>query len=225
MKLTYYGHACFSVVISGKNILFDPFISHNPLASGIHIEDIQADYILVSHGHMDHVADLMAIASRTGATVVGGVELIHWFKNQGLEKVIEMNFGSINLDFGRVSFVPAAHSSSMPDGSYGGNPGGFVISSKEGSFYYSGDTSLTTEMQLIPHYSAIDYAVLPIGGHYTMDAQDALAAAKMMQTNKVVGVHYNTFPPIAVDTEQAKSLFAMANKELLLPSIGEQINC
>jgi L-ascorbate metabolism protein UlaG (beta-lactamase superfamily) len=224
MKFTFYGHASFAVDIAGKTLLFDPFISPNPAASAIDIQQLVADYIFVSHGHLDHVADVVAIAQRTGAIVVGGVEAVNWLKDHGVPHIHEMNFGSFTFDFGRVSFVPAAHSSSMPDGSYGGNPGGFVIATNEGNFYYAGDTSLTNEMQLVPHYAALDFAVLPIGGNYTMDARDAVLAAQMIQCNKIIGVHYNTFPPISIDIESAKSLFVMANKELLLPEIGESLN-
>jgi L-ascorbate metabolism protein UlaG (beta-lactamase superfamily) len=223
MKFTFYGHASFAVDIAGKTLLFDPFISPNPAASAIDIQQLSADYIFVSHGHTDHVADVVAIAQRTGAIVVGGVEAVNWLKDQGVPHIHEMNFGSCTFDFGRVSFVPAAHSSSMPDGSYGGNPGGFVIATDEGNFYYAGDTSLTSEMQLVPHYAALDFAVLPIGGNYTMDARDAVLAAQMIQCDKIIGVHYNTFPPISIDIEAAKSLFVMANKELLLPQIGDSL--
>lgn len=223
MKFTYFGHASFSVTIMNKHLLFDPFISPNELAKDINLDTIAADYILISHGHGDHIADVVRIARRTGATVIGGVEVINWLKGKGAENVHEMNFGSYNFEFGKVSFVPAAHSSSMPDGSYGGNAGGFVISSQEGNFYYSGDTSLTMEMKLIPHYAQLNFAVLPIGGNYTMDASDALKAADMIDCKKIIGVHYNTFPPISIDINNAKSLFGMADKELLLPSIGETL--
>lgn len=223
MKFTYYGHASFSVEIAGKTLLFDPFISPNPLTSKIDINAIRADYILVSHGHGDHVADVVSIAKRSGAKLIGGVEVVSWLRRQGVDNSHEMNFGSYDFEFGRLSFVPAAHSSSLPDGSYGGNPGGFVVASNEGNFYYSGDTSLTMEMQLIPHYAHLDFAVLPIGGNYTMDAKDAVVAAQMIHCDRVVGVHYNTFPPISIDIEEAKSLFKMAQKELLLPTIGESL--
>lgn len=223
MKFTYFGHASFSVTIMNKHLLFDPFISPNELAKDINLDAIAADYILISHGHGDHIADVVRIARRTGATVIGGVEVINWLKGKGAEKVHEMNFGSCKFEFGKVSFVPAMHSSSMPDGSYGGNPGGFVISSQDGNFYYSGDTSLTMEMKLIPHYAQLDFAVLPIGGNYTMDASDAVKAADMIDCKKIIGVHYNTFPPISIDINNAKSLFGMADKELLLPSIGETL--
>lgn len=223
MKLTYFGHASFSVEIAGKTLLFDPFISPNPLAAEIDINTIKADYILVSHGHVDHIADVVVIAKRTEAKVIAGVEVINWLTAKGVENTHEMNFGSYDFEFGRLSFVPAAHSSSMPDGTYGGNPGGFVLATNEGNFYYSGDSSLTMEMQLIPHYARLDFAVLPIGGNYTMDVKDAVVAAQMIHCDRIVGVHYNTFPPISIDIEEAKSLFKMAQKELLLPTIGESL--
>jgi len=224
MQFTFYGHACFSVKIAGKHILFDPFISHNPLAAHVDINTIPADYILLSHGHGDHIADTAAIAARTGAQLIGPAEVIYWFKNQGIENVHGMNYGSFDTEFGRVSLVPAWHSSSLPDGSYGGNPGGFVISSAEGNFYYSGDTCLMLDMQLIPHYAALDFAVLPIGGYYTMDARDAIKACEFIRCNKVVGVHYNTFPPITIDTAKAEEMFKLADKELILPAIGTTID-
>lgn len=223
MQLTYYGHACFAITVGGKNLLFDPFITPNPLAKDIDIQSIKADYILVSHGHGDHVADVVAIAEHTGATVIGAFEVVSWLAGKGVKKVHGMNFGSFQFDFGRLSFVPAWHSSSMPDGSYGGNPGGFVVTTTEGNFYYSGDTSLMMDMQLIPHYAQLDFAVLPIGGNFTMDVKDAVKAAAFIQCNKIVGVHYDTFPPIVIDANKAKQMFKMADKELILPAIGEQV--
>lgn len=223
MKLTYWGHATFQVDTNGVHLLFDPFIIHNPLAKDVNIDVIPADYILVSHGHADHVADVVAIAARTKATVICSPELGAWLKQQGVEKVHEMNFGTYTFPFGAVSMVPAVHSSSMPDGSYGGNPAGFVVRTKDGCFYYSGDTGLSMEMQLIPFYGKMDFAVLPIGGNYTMNAEEAVRCAEMIQCERVVGVHYDSFPVIAINKDDAKSRFALANKELLLPGIGESV--
>ena len=224
MKFTYYGHATFGVEAGGKKLLFDPFITPNGLAKDIDINTVEADYILLSHGHGDHVADVVAIAQRTGATVIGMVEVTHWVKKQGVEKVHGMNYGPFNFDFGRVNMVPAWHSSSMPDGSYGGNPAGFVIQAEEGNFYYAGDTCLMLDMQLIPHYAKLDFAVMPIGGNYTMDARDAEKAATFVQCNKVIGVHYDSFPPIMIDKNEAVQTFKAGGKELLLPGIGETID-
>lgn len=225
MKFTYYGHASFGVTVAGKHLLFDPFITPYDKAKHIDIKQIKADYILVTHGHGDHIADVVPIAEHTGATVIGTPEVLNWLKKKSdLKKTHEMNFGSADFEFGRVSFVPATHSSGLPDGSYGGNPGGYVIVSEEGSFYFAGDTALSMDMQLIPHYAKVNFAVLPIGGNYTMDARDAVKASDFIGCNKIVGVHYDTFPVISIDKEQAKSLFRMAEKELLLPDIGESID-
>ncbi len=223
MKFTFYGHACFAVEIAGKKLLFDPFISGNDSAKDIDINSIQADYILVSHGHGDHIADLVTIANNTNATVIGMLEVTGWIENQGYKNCVGMNLGEMNADFGTVRMVPAAHSSSMPDGSYGGNPVGFVVKTDEGSFYYTGDTCLIMDMQLIPRYGKMDFAIMPIGGHFTMNAADAVIAAEFADCDKVVGVHYNTWPPVTIDTGDAKKRFEDAGRTLLLPAIGETI--
>src|SRR5690349_8033468 len=144
MRFTYYGQSCFQVETGGKNLVFDPFITPNELAKHIRLQDIGADYILVSHGHGDHVADCVALAKQTGATVVGGFEVVNWLQGKGVEKIHPMNHGgSWNFDFGRVKCTNAIHSSNMPDGSYGGNPMGFIVTTPDKTFYYSGDTALT----------------------------------------------------------------------------------
>ncbi|WP_316790405.1 metal-dependent hydrolase [Pedobacter frigoris] len=223
MKFTYYGQSCFSIEADGKKFLFDPFISHNPLAKDVDIKAIEADYILVSHGHGDHVADLVQIANQTGAQVIAMVEVASWIKKQGVKNVTDINFGKAKFDFGTLRTVWAAHSSSNPDESYGGNPAGFVLELEGKSIYYAGDTALTTEMKLLADLHKLDYAILPIGGHYTMDVDDALIATKYLECNKVIGVHYNTFPPIQIDTADAVAKFKRENKTLFLPGIGETI--
>jgi L-ascorbate metabolism protein UlaG (beta-lactamase superfamily) len=226
MKLTYYGHACFLVEVNGKKLLFDPFITPNELCSGIvSADDIECDYILISHGHADHIADAVSIAKRTGATCIAAFEVYDWLGKQGVEKAHPMNTGGKwAFDFGTVRCVTAHHSSGLPDGSYGGNPMGFVIHTNEGDFYYSGDTALTLDMQLIPRWSKLSFAVLPIGDNFTMDAEDAAAAAEFCGVSKVVGVHYDTFGFIKIDQQVAKNHFSTAGKELLLPAIGESID-
>ena len=224
MKFTFYGHACFAVEVSGKKLLFDPFITGNELAKEIDINIIEADYILVSHGHGDHVGDLMAIAQRTGATVISNVEITDWVAKQGHEKVHPMNFGSREFDFGKVHYVPAQHSSGLPDGSYGGNPGGFVVKSEEINFYYSGDTCVMMDMQLIPWYAPIDVAILPIGGNFTMDAEEAVIASDFVQCDRVIGIHFDTFGYIKIDHEKATAIFEKVDKELILPKIGQSFD-
>jgi len=223
MKYTYYGQSCFLIEADGRKFLFDPFITHNPLAKHIDITTIEADYILVSHGHDDHLADLVTLAKQTGAQVIAMVEVAKWASEQGLTKLIPMNFGPQKFDFGKVRMVPASHSSSLPDGSYGGTPAGFVLETAGKNIYFAGDTSLTIEMKVLADLYQLDYAILPIGGHFTMDPEDALMATKYFNCDKVIGVHYNTFPQIEIDTQAAKELFAKANKQLLLPAIGETI--
>jgi len=224
MKLTYYGQSCFAVEVVGKHVVFDPFISPNDLARHIKLTNIKADYILASHGHTDHLADCVQLAKQTGATVVGAFEVVEWLKNQGVEKYHAMNLGGKwNFDFGSVKCTTAVHSSAMPDGSYGGNPMGFIITASGKTFYYSGDTALTMDMQLVPGWGKLDFAVLPIGDNFTMGYEDAIIAAELIQCNKVVGVHYDTFEYIKIDHEKAKRAFTDAGLELLLPGIGESV--
>lgn len=224
MQFTYYGHSCFSISVSGKKLLFDPFITGNELAKGIDINSIEADYILLSHGHNDHVLDTESIAKRTGATIIAAYEVAMWFAAKGIQKYQPMNTGGKwKFDFGTVKCVSAIHSSAMPDGSYGGNPMGFIILSDEMNFYYSGDTALTLDMQLIPLFANIDFAILPVGDNFTMGMEDAVQAAKMVQTKMVIGVHYDTFGFIKIDHRKAFDLFKGNELELKLPAIGETI--
>jgi L-ascorbate metabolism protein UlaG (beta-lactamase superfamily) len=225
MKFTYYGHACFAVEAGGKTLLFDPFITPNPLAEKIDAKKIAADFILISHGHSDHVADVVDIAKRTGATIIAPFEVGSWFENKGVENVQAMNHGgAARTSFGRVKLTAAIHSSSMPDGSYGGNPAGFLIETNDGNLYYSGDTALTSDMKLIREQTSLRFAVLPIGDFFTMGIDDALRAAEFVGTTKIVGVHYDTFPPIKIDRAAAIKAAQTAGIELLLPKIGQTID-
>ena len=225
MKLTYYGHACFAVVAGGKTLLFDPFITPNPLAKKIDAGKIAADFILVSHGHGDHVADVIEIARRTGATVIAPFEVGSWFEQKGAKNVQAMNHGGAAwTSFGRVKLTAAVHSSSMPDGSYGGNPCGFVVESSDGNFYYSGDTALTSDMKLIGEQTRLRFAVFPIGDFFTMGIDDAVRAAEWVGVTRIVGVHYDTFPPIQIDRAATQETARVGGKELLLPEIGETID-
>jgi L-ascorbate metabolism protein UlaG (beta-lactamase superfamily) len=224
MKLTYYGHACFAVDVAGKTVLFDPFITPNELARGLDIDRLAADYILVSHGHEDHVADLRAIALRTGATVLCNFEIYRWLAQQGVQSVLPMNHGgTARLDFGRAKLVAAIHSSSLPDGSYGGNPGGWVVETPEGNFYYSGDTALSQEMKLLGESTPLKFAVLCLGDTFTMGLDDAVRAADFIRCNQIVGVHYDTFPPIVIDHPAALAKFRQAGKTLHLVPIGQSV--
>ena len=225
MKLTYYGHACFAVETGGKNILFDPFITPNEGAKHINVANIKADFILLSHGHNDHTADCASIANRNGATVVASFEVAEWAGKQGIKNTHPMNTGGKwSFDFGTVKCVSAIHSSVLPDGSYGANPMGFVITTPEKSFYYSGDTALTMDMQLIPRWAKLDFCVLCTGDNFTMGYEDAIEAANMVQCNTVVGVHFDTFGYIKIDHQKATKAFADAGKTLHLLEIGASID-
>lgn len=224
MKYTYYGQSCFLLETETKKFLFDPFITQNPLAAEIDISKIEADYILISHGHGDHVGDLITLAKQTEAIVIAIPEVIDWVMKQGVKNVHPMNFGKYTFDFGTVRMVWATHSSGLPDGSYGGNPAGFVLELDQKQIYFAGDTGLTLEMKLLADLYRLDYAILPIGGNYTMDVDDAVIAANYINCNQIIGVHYDTFPVIAIDSHIAVESFKRAQKRLLLPAIGETIH-
>jgi len=222
MKVTYYGHSCFGAQVGGKNLLFDPFITGNELAKGVDVKQIPADYILISHGHADHLADAADIARRTGATIISNYEITGWFGKQGLQKSHPLNHGGAwRFDFGRVKYVNAIHSSSFPDGTYAGNPGGFVVESAEGNFYHSGDTALTMDMKLIGESTRLLFAALCIGDNFTMGIEDAIKAAEFVRCKEVLGLHYNTFPPIKIDTSAAIDRFKAAGQRLHLLAPGE----
>jgi L-ascorbate metabolism protein UlaG (beta-lactamase superfamily) len=222
MKVTYYGHACFGAQVAGRALLFDPFISGNELARRVDLKQVPADYILVTHGHQDHMDDTVAIARRTGATVIANYELTVWFGRQGVNKTHPLNHGGgCAFDFGRVKLVNAVHSSSLPDGTYGGNPGGFVVDSSEGSFYHAGDTALTLDMKLIGESSHLRFAALPIGDNFTMGVEDAVQAADFVRCDQILGLHFNTFPVIAIDSAAATARFSAAGKRLVLMNPGE----
>lgn len=221
MKITYYGHSCFEILVNGKKLLFDPFISENELAKTIDISKIMPDFILLSHGHNDHVADCLKIAEQSGATVIANYEVVSWLRKQGLKNGHEMNVGGKWMcDFGKVKCVSALHSSSMPDGSYGGIAMGFIIESSEGNFYYAGDTALTYDMKLIGEFRQLNFAFLPIGDNFTMGIDNAVICSNFIKCNKIVGMHYDSFPPIKIDHTEAKAKFNDAGKDLILMEIG-----
>jgi L-ascorbate metabolism protein UlaG (beta-lactamase superfamily) len=221
MKLTYYGHSCFKVEINEKHLLFDPFITRNPLAKAVDIKKVKADYIFVSHAHYDHIADAVTIAKQTGAKVISNFEIVSWLGKNGVKNVQPLNpGGTYSAEFGRARCVNAIHSSSFEDGTYGGCASGFVVESVEGNFYYSGDTALTLDMQLVSKTTKLKFAVLCIGGTLTMDAEEAIRATDLLQCKVVMGVHYDTFPPIVIDHAAAKDKFRSRGLTLHLVPIG-----
>jgi L-ascorbate metabolism protein UlaG (beta-lactamase superfamily) len=226
MNITYLGHGCIQVQLQEATLLFDPFITPNPLAARIDINALKPDYILVTHGHEDHVADVETIAKNSGALIVSNFEIVSWFEGKGISGHPMNHGGSWTFDFGTIKMVNAVHSSVLPDGTYGGNPAGFVIASEEGVFYFAGDTALHQDMKLIPEFFELNFAVLPIGDNFTMGIDEAVKAAQFVNTTNVIGMHYDTFPYIEINKQEATEKFQSAGVSLKLFEIGEpnQIN-
>jgi len=224
MTFTYYGHSTFTIAFDGAVLLFDPFFTGNPKASETEARAVACDYLLISHGHSDHIADAVPIARRTGATVVSNFEIVNWMQRHGVNKTHPMNIGgSWTFGFGTVECVQAVHSSSFPDGTYAGNPMGFVVETDDTCLYYAGDTALTMDMKLLGAYRKIQYAFLPVGGNFTMNVDQALAAAGFIGCDRVVGLHFDTFDMIRIDHDEAIGKFRRAGKELILPEVGQHI--
>lgn len=220
MKITFYGHASLGIEVGGKNIIVDPYISANENAKHIDINQLKADYILLTHAHGDHVLDVDTIAKNTGAIIVSNAEITDYYEKKGFN-VHPMNHGgSWNFDFGKVKYVTAHHSSSFPDGSYGGNPGGFVIEGEHKNIYIAGDTALTFDMKLIPMRTKLDLAILPIGNNFTMDVEDAIIAAGFLECDKILGYHFDTFGYIKINHEESIKKFFDKGKDLMLLEIG-----
>ncbi|HNR85398.1 MAG TPA: metal-dependent hydrolase [Taishania sp.] len=222
MKISYYGHSSLGLEINGKHILVDPFISQNPKAANIAIDSLKADYVLLTHAHYDHIMDVEAIVERTKAKIISNHEIVTYYANNKQFEGHAMNQGgSWNFDFGRVKVVNAIHSSSFPDGTYGGNPVGFVISAEGKNIYIAGDTALTMDMKLIPLFFKLELAILPIGGNFTMDIEEAIVAAQFVECDTIMGMHYDTAPYIEINHQEAHDKFKAINKNLLLLNIGE----
>lgn len=224
MKITFYGHASLGIEVGGKNIIVDPYITANELASHINIDELKADYILVTHAHGDHTLDVEAIAKRTGATIVSNAEIAGYFAKKGLKSHPMNHGGSWEFDFGTVKYVSAIHSSSFNDGTYGGNPGGFIIEGEHKNIYIAGDTALTFDMKLIPLRTKLDLAIFPVGNNFTMDVEDAIIASDFVECDKVLGCHYDTFGYIKINHEEAKKKFFDKGKDLMLLEIGDSID-
>lgn len=224
MKITFYGHSCLGIEVAGKHLLVDPFITGNEKASPIDILTLKADYILITHAHFDHILDVEAIAKNTDAVIISNWEIAMYYGNKGFQHH-PMNYGGgWQFDFGKVRYVHAVHSSSFPDGTYGGNPGGFVVEGEHKNIYISGDTGLTLDMKLIPMRTKLDLAIFPIGNNFTMDVEEAILASDFVECDKILGVHYDTFGYIEINHEQSIRKFFDKGKDLMLLEIGESID-
>ena len=223
IRITWYGHACFLVDTAETKVLIDPFITGNPQAP-VKAQDIEAHYILVSHGHGDHLGDAVDIAKRTGATVVSNFEIQSWITSQGVQNAHPLHIGGgYDFPWGRVKLTIAHHGSALPDGSYGGSPCGFLIYAEDKKIYHACDTGLFYDMKLIGE-EGIDLAILPIGDNFTMGPADALRAVKLIQPTKVIPIHYDTFDVIKQDPDAwAERVRAETSAEPLVMKPGESI--
>jgi len=195
--VTWYGHATLGVTVDKHRLLVDPYFTGNPAASAT-AGNVQADYILISHGHGDHVGDAVAIAKRTGATIISNAEISGWFQKQGLKAHAQHLGGGFTYPFGYLKLTLALHGSALPDGSNGGNPAGFLLTTQGKKIYLAADTGLFGDMRLIGE-EGLDLAVIPIGDNYTMGPDDALRAVKLLQPKHVIPIHFNTWELIAQD--------------------------
>ncbi|WP_340063031.1 metal-dependent hydrolase [Ascidiimonas aurantiaca] len=226
MKITFYGHACLGIEVKGVSIIVDPFISGNPLAKDkIDVSTLKADFILLTHAHSDHTADVeTVVANNNNAVIVSNFEIASYYGKKGFD-FHPMNHGGIwDFEFGKLKYVNAIHTSSFEDGTYGGQPGGFVIEGEHKTVYIAGDTALTFDMKLIPLQTKLDLAILPIGDNFTMGIKDAILASDFLECDKIMGYHYDTFGYIEIDHEAAKKKFYEAGKDLMLLEIGEHIS-
>ncbi|MDR2121787.1 MAG: metal-dependent hydrolase [Flavobacteriaceae bacterium] len=225
MEITYYGHACFSFKTASSTIITDPFISGNELAKDINVREIKTDYIFLTHAHYDHILDVETLVENNGAPILANAEIASYYEKRGY-RVIPMNIGGVErFDFGKIKMVSAVHSSSFPDGTYGGLACGFLMKMDGKVIYFAGDTALTTDMKLLPYvYGYINVAILPIGNTYTMGVHDAVVAAKFVGTRNAIASHYDTFPSIKVNREKAKQMFLAEEKHLTFLPIGETLD-
>ncbi len=216
MEIKFHGHACFELSEGDADLLVDPFLAPNNPSAVAGADDVNPTHIAITHGHADHVADAVPVATRTGAHCVGIVELADWLGSQGVENVSDPNLGgTVKFDWGWIKLVPAWHTNTLPGSAEApfsaekgipiGMPSGFVIEIGGVTVYHAGDTCLFSDMKLIAERNPIDIALLPIGGHYTMDRHDAVVAAEFVGAGTVIPMHYNTFPPIETDADAFKS--------------------
>ena len=226
MTIQFLGQNCFLFTFNGKNILSDPFYNFQKETSGFDISAQKIDYILITHAHGDHVADVEEVLNHhPDAAMIATPEICGHYPQ--VKSAIDINLGgSAKIDDLKISMVSAQHTSSFPDGSYGGVPVGYIFRFSDGrNLYLAGDTGVMADMGLFPKlFGKIDLSILPIGGHYTMCARKAAFAAKeLLETPKVIGCHFNTFPPISINHESAQQHFSEKEVDLVLPKLGEII--
>jgi L-ascorbate metabolism protein UlaG (beta-lactamase superfamily) len=216
MEIKFHGQSCFELSDGSATVLTDPFLKPNNPVAVATADEVEPTHIAISHGHVDHIADAVGVATRTGAHCVAVVEIAHWLQSKGVKEASDPNLGgTVEFDWGWISLVPAWHTSTIPGpgddpmspegGISIGTCAGLLINIDGKTVYHAGDTCLFSDMKLIAERSPVDIALLPIGGHYTMDRRDAAVAAEFVGAGTVIPMHYNTFPPIEADAEAFKS--------------------
>lgn len=224
MTLTFLGHAGLAISVGSYSLVVDPFISGNEKAKDkISLADLSPDYILLTHAHQDHILDVESLASAHDPVIVSNYEIATHYGNKGFKSHPLNHGGQWQFDFGTLKYTQAIHTSSFPDGSYGGQPGGFILSAEGKHLYIAGDTALTYDMKLIPARYQLDLAVLPIGDNFTMGIDDAVTAADFLECKNIMGYHYDTFGYIEIDHKEARKKFSEAGKELQLLDIGASL--
>jgi len=224
MKITFLGHASLLIEVANKSIIVDPFITANEKAKHIDVNSLKADYILLTHAHEDHILDAETIAKNNKAIIISNFEIVTHYGKLGIEGHPMNHGGTWHFDFGRLTMVNAIHSSSFPDGSYGGNSAGFVLETKEGNVYIAGDTALHLDMKLISIQCRLDLAVLPIGDNFTMGIDSAIIAADFVECDRILAYHFDTFGYIEINHEYAIQKFKKKNKELIILEVGNSID-
>lgn len=223
MKIKFLGQNCFLFTYNGKNILTDPFYNFQKDQSGFDISNQKIDYLLITHAHQDHVADVEEVLkNHPDATIIGQPEICGYYEH---ENSVDLNIGgTYSMDELKITMVNASHTSSFADGTYGGTPSGYILRLHDKIIYLAGDTGLISEMELFPKiFGEISLAILPIGDHYTMCSRQAsFVASELLKTKKVMGCHFDTFPPISINHEEARKHFDDRNIELILPKLGEE---
>ncbi len=224
MKLKYFSHSAFQLTTAdGKKILIDPFLSGNPTAT-VKADDVNADYIILTHAHGDHIGDAFSIAKRCKSTFICVNELAEYCKSKGFEAHNMHIGGAYNFEFGRVKFTIAHHGSQTPDNTYAGEPAGVIVSADEKNIYHTGDTGLFYDMKLIGEMNKIDYLLLPIGDNFTMGIIDAVKAAEFVSPGVAIPMHYNTFPVIEADPEVFTMKAEAAGIKSRVMQYGEEID-
>jgi L-ascorbate metabolism protein UlaG (beta-lactamase superfamily) len=226
VEITFVGHSCFEITTAEAKILIDPFLKPNNPVATRSAADFEPDVVVLTHGHVDHVADAVAVSNASGAELIAIVEVANWCAEQGVERVVDPNLGgTVTRDWGSVKLMPALHTNTLPDGTVVGMPAGLLFTLEGKRIYHLGDTALFSDLALARRTAPVDVAIVPIGGHYTMDPEDAAEAVRLIEPAQVIPCHYNTFPPIEQDAEQfGRLVSAVCSSETVVLSPDQSLS-